>query len=673
MNDRVMITVYTQSVCSRITAGLAFRRRIGFSILFLTLMMFFVPPLWAIEDSDCFLCHEDPDMTKTLPDGSVKSLYIDREVYTASIHAPEGCIACHSDIDDLPHPEDLAPADCAACHEETESYANTPHGKLLALGDKDISGCGDCHGVHDIRAAADPLSRVHPRNLPSTCGKCHSDPALVKAHMISVNNPTDKYLKSVHARAILEGDNPDAASCTKCHGTHDLRSSDDPESKVYHRNIPATCGECHPEELKEYEDSIHGRALYAGIKDAPVCTDCHGEHEIIAPDQPGSTVSRDVVARSTCPRCHDDERIMTRYGIETMRQASYMDSYHGMAGAAGSRIVASCTSCHNAHLILPQSDPNSSIHLDNLPNTCGQCHKNANPNFARGAVHIMPTHPGQKALGLVRLVYILLITAVIGGMVFHNTLMMGRHALLKFKMELGGEGTYRRFPSGLTIGHVILTIAFITLVLSGFALRYPESWWARHIFIGETGLAARGLIHRIAALVLVGLAVTNACFLLFTKSGRNELSALMFRIKDFKDAGLNMLFAVGLRREEPRFDRYGYIEKFEYWGMWWGSILMIVTGFCMWFANTFLTFLPKIALDIIALIHFYEAWLALLTIVIWHLYYMIFDPQTYPMNWSWITGHITEEDFKARHPLEYERVVKQRERAQSAAGADDYS
>jgi len=91
--------------------------------------------------------------------------------------------------------------------------------------------------------------------------------------------------------------------------------------------------------------------------------------------------------------------------------------------------------------------------------------------------------------------------------------------------------------------------------------------------------------------------------------------------------------------------------------MWWGTALMIVTGFCMWFVNVFLQFLPKIALDVVALIHFYEAWLAVLTIILWHLYYMIFDPQTYPMNWSWITGHITEDDFKERHPLEYERDV----------------
>lgn len=621
----------------------------------------------AQDDSECFMCHSDPDLSKELPDGSVKSLFISDEQYNASVHGQEGCVSCHSDIEELPHPEELQAVDCSTCHDEPEAYAKSPHGKLFAQGDAAITGCSDCHGVHDIRKSLDPLSMTHHRNLPNTCGKCHSDPALVKSHMMSVVNPSDKYLKSVHGRSVAADDNSTAASCTNCHGSHDLLPSHDPASKVYRLNIPKTCGTCHEAELKEYEAGIHGKALEAGIKFAPTCVDCHGEHDIAPSSESTSTINRQKVASSTCPRCHDDERIMTRFGIETMRQASYMDSYHGLAGAAGSQVVASCTSCHGPHKILSHFDPESSTHISNLPETCGQCHDNANPNFAIGAVHIMPTDPGQKALGIVRLIYILLIAGVVGGMVFHNTLMMGRHALTKFKQELGGKGTYRRFPTGLTVGHMILTISFIALVVSGFALRYPDTWWARLIFPGETGLAARGVVHRIAAIVLCALSVANALYLVFTKSGRKELGNLIFKLKDLGDVFRNMGYVVGIVKQQPRFDRYSYIEKFEYWGMWWGTVLMIFTGFCMWFANTFLKFLPKIWLDVIALVHFYEAWLAFLTITVWHLYYMIFDPHTYPMNWSWITGHITEEDFRERHPVEYERVMRERQAAKEAS------
>ena len=358
----------------------------------------------AQEDSDCFMCHSDPNLTKTREDGSVKALYVDEEVYKASIHGAEGCVSCHSDISELPHPEKLQAVDCSTCHDEPEAYARSPHGKLLAQGDKAITGCGDCHGVHDIRSSQDPQSATHHKNLPNTCGKCHSDPALVKSHMISVANPSDKYMKSVHGKSVASDPNSKAASCTDCHGSHDLLPSQDPESKVYRLNIPKTCGKCHKEKLAEYEAGIHGKALYAGIKDAPTCVSCHGEHEIKGADEASSPINLQQVARTTCPQCHDNERIMTRYGIETMRQASYMDSYHGLAGAAGSRVVASCTSCHGAHKVLSHLDPQSSTYVDTLPKTCGKCHDNANPNFAIGAVHIMPTAPGQKALGIVRLI-----------------------------------------------------------------------------------------------------------------------------------------------------------------------------------------------------------------------------------------------------------------------------
>jgi cytochrome b subunit of formate dehydrogenase len=637
-------------------AGATARQGIGFGAALFGVLLTVALTAGAAEDSDCLFCHGDVNFKPTLASGAVKSLYIDAEVFKTSVHGKSGCTSCHEEAE-ADHKPGLKKVNCGACHEEGEAYEKTPHGKAVKNGSPDVNGCSDCHGMHDIRPASDPLSHVSKVNQPQTCGRCHSNPNIVKGHLISVANPSDSYLCSAHAQAIAKG-NLDAAVCTNCHGSHDLLRSDDPASKVNRKNIATTCGACHPQPLEQYGKSIHSRALQAGIKDAPTCADCHGEHDIEPPQTATSKVNRRQQVVATCTRCHDNETIMRKYGIETGRQASYMDSYHGLASAAGSEIVATCASCHENHLILPMDDPASTVNVANLPKTCGKCHKNAGPNFAMGKVHIMPTDPGQKALGIVRLAYILLITAIIGGMVAHNTLSMARKALTKFWLELSDRGTYRRFNTGMTIGHLVLTLAFIALALSGFALRYPDTWWARVLFHGETGLAARGLVHRISALVLVGVAVVNACFLIGTKKGRRELGFLMMGFGDLRDAFLNVAYMLGLRKAPPKFDRYSYIEKFEYWGMWWGTLLMIFTGFSMWFVNAFLKFLPKVALDVIALIHFYEAWLAVLTIVVWHLYYMIFDPHTYPMNWSWITGRITIEDLKERHPLEYERVAE---------------
>ena len=141
------------------------------------------------------------------------------------------------------------------------------------------------------------------------------------------------------------------------------------------------------------------------------------------------------------------------------------------------------TSCHTVHSILLHKDPEFSTCIANLPETCGQCHEGANTNFAVGAVHIVPTDPNQQALGIVRLIYLFLIVAIIGGMVAHNTLMMGRHALTKFRQELAGKGTYRRFAPGMTYGHLVLTIAFIVLAVSGFALLFLQSFVELLLFL----------------------------------------------------------------------------------------------------------------------------------------------------------------------------------------------
>ena len=618
------------------------------------------------DDSECFLCHADPSQVKTLEDGSVLSLYVDEEVYAHSTHAENGCISCHADISELPHSADLAPVDCGTCHAEAEVYVNSLHAVAISNGDSDAASCSDCHGKHDIRPPSDPLGPTNKRNQPATCGKCHSNSVLTREHFIAMVKPSDSYMKSNHAKAIMGG-RMDAAACSDCHGAHDLLPAHDPKSPIYHYNIPGTCGKCHPDALADFKNSIHGHAFYAGVEDAPSCVDCHGEHDIEGPLTEGSSVSVQQISRETCSRCHDDEKIMTKFGIETMRQASYMDSYHGMASAAGSKIVANCSSCHGTHDILPQSDPESTIHPDKLPQTCAQCHKGAGKNFAIGSVHIMPTDPGQKALGIVRLAYLWIIALTLGGMIVHNTLIMGRHMILKFRHERRGKGTFKRFSKGQTIGHLVLTISFVVLSVTGFALRYPESWWARLIFFDNNAFDLRSEIHRGAGLVLVAVTLVNALYIVLTKSGRQELWALTVKWKDVKDLFHNLAFIIGLRKDEPKFDRYGYSEKLEYWGLWWGSLLMAVTGFCMWFANDFLQRFPKIWLDIAALIHFYEAWLAVGTIVIWHFYYMIFDPEAYPMNWSWVTGNITEDDFRKRHPLEYERLAKASAEAEAEA------
>jgi formate dehydrogenase gamma subunit len=325
--------------------------------------------------------------------------------------------------------------------------------------------------------------------------------------------------------------------------------------------------------------------------------------------------------------------------------------------------VASCASCHGAHEILPRDDPASTINAANLVQTCGQCHEGATANFAASPVHIVPTDPGQRATGIVRLVYIWLIVVLIGGMIFHNSLLMLRHMAAKFRAELRGPNTYRRFSPGQTFGHFVLMVAFIVLAISGFALRFPDNYWLKMVFFNGASIELRSTVHRWAGAALIALLIVHLLHGAFSRRGRKEALSLLPRPRDVRDLLANLRYAVGLASTQPKYDRYSYSEKLEYWGMMWGSVLMGITGVCMWFAEDFMQFFSKVFLDVAAAIHYYEAWLAIGTILVWHMYYMILDPQTYPMNWSWITGRITEEDFKERHALEFEREQQEKEPA----------
>jgi cytochrome b subunit of formate dehydrogenase len=98
----------------------------------------------------------------------------------------------------------------------------------------------------------------------------------------------------------------------------------------------------------------------------------------------------------------------------------------------------------------------------------------------------------------------------------------------------------------------------------------------------------------------------------------------------------------------PKFDRFNYIEKSEYWALIWGSAVMIATGCVVWFRNTSLHFLPKWFIDLCLLIHFMEAILACLAIIVWHIYWTVFDPEVYPMSWAWISGKVRRDSFASR-------------------------
>ncbi|MEK7727659.1 MAG: hypothetical protein AAB354_04555 [candidate division KSB1 bacterium] len=389
-------------------------------------------PSWAwaqTTNSDCYSCHGDTSLVVTDSAGVARSLFVDEKNAEHSIHAGFDCVTCHADVKEIPHAEKLAAAACATCHEDAMTeVAASIHAKN---GSPDTPTCGDCHGSHEIRATADSLSWVNPRQLALTCGRCHANPALVQKYHIPIKDPVAAYQRSVHGRLALAGVDS-VATCSSCHGNHKILAANDPQSRVYHFNISQTCGTCHGSITAEFAQSVHGAAVSRGSHDAPVCTDCHSEHAIESPQVASAPTSSQNVAQETCGRCHASTRITEKYGMRRERLSTFADSYHGLALRSGKLAAANCGSCHGVHNFLPSSDARSMIHPANLSNTCGQCHPNAGENFAKGSVHMTGAEGEGRTVAIVRALYIGLIVLVIGAMALHNSLdfiRKSKHAL----------------------------------------------------------------------------------------------------------------------------------------------------------------------------------------------------------------------------------------------------
>jgi len=592
-----------------------------------------------ISSGDCIECHETSKHETKIADD-----------ISHSIHASLECLDCHADKNTSPHKEvsgfNVGCEGCRACHEkQSEEYI--AHGRKEYKECVDAPSCADCHGDHDVLPSSVKLSRTHPANLPATCGKCHEDLNLTKKYEILIDHPIEIYEASVHGRATKGGIYV-AATCNDCHSTggtsHKILSPGYPESSINHFNIPKTCGKCHKGVEQDYWDGIHGQLVKRGESDAPVCTHCHGEHGIISPDDPNSPVSKARVAEATCSPCHESITLTEKYGLQTGRLTSFIDSYHGLKSKAGDLHVANCASCHGVHRILPSSDPTSTIYPGNLRATCGECHPGISAALAASPIHDISGRGLQtKAAEIVKNVYIAAIIIIIGLMVLHWLIDLIRQIVLVMKRP-----QVRRMRIGEVWQHTLLMISFIALVISGFALRFSNSWLTQIFFGWERGFELRGQIHRGAAVVMIFVTVWHIIYL-FTRRGRVFFRDMMPKMSDFREFVQRILFNLGRSKETPRFKRFSYIEKAEYWALIWGTVVMIFTGLFLWFDNFIVQILPKGFLDITLVIHYYEAILATLAIFIWHLYSTVFNPVVYPMNPSWLTGKMPKDMYEHEH------------------------
>lgn len=596
-------------------------------------------------NQECLDCHGAPGMTGTDAAGKEISISVLPDSFSVSIHGMLACVDCHTDLAtaELPHGDTTAEVSCGSCHADiVDKVANSDHGKA-----KNLSGaraCIVCHGdIHVAKSSSDSTSIIYKANLANVCAQCHDGNG--KAN-VRIKDAVHTYARTVHGRALLEKGNLQAASCADCHSAHDINKPTNPNSRLNRANIPNTCGQCHTEISEIYQTSVHGQAIARGEMESAVCTDCHGEHTIFKHTDPASSVFATTVSSQTCASCHAATRITRRFGLPE-NVTSYRESYHGLAVKAGATTAANCASCHGVHDILPSSDPKSTINPANLARTCGKCH----PGVSTGSLAGFKVHgaPEEQALiiKIAAIFYRWVIPFTIGFMAIHHLL----DWLRKVRRHMARERE-RRAPQRWTPAdrreHIVLLVSFIALAYSGFAIKFPGHWWGAP-FNFDGGETFRRWFHRVFAIAFTILSFAHVFRLMFTKRGRELFVSMMFKLSDMK-----MLtdYMSGRRQNLPE-DHHprgmSYIAKAEYWALVWGTAVMTVTGALLAFNDWTLANMPAWMPSFATLVHYYEAVLATLAIVVWHFYPVLMDPAIYPVNlamWSGKAGEEVSEGFE---------------------------
>jgi len=321
--------------------------------------------------------------------------------FKTSAHGSLGCTDCHANFRAYPHAENAPRVKCDSCHAESVAKLKT---SVHASVSKEP--CQGCHGdPHGILPASDPKSAVYPMNLPRSCGGCHGDAKMAKQHKIS--DVYAVYRDSIHGSALTKDGLLVAASCSSCHGSHEIHSSKDPKSRTAHANIPSTCGTCHAGPAEAYRKGVHGKNMESGNPGAPVCTDCHTAHDI----SDVRTAAWQKNTTGTCGGCHSEQL------------ATYRDTFHAQVSALGFVETAHCWDCHEEHDVLSASNPKSTVAKANLIKTCGKCHTGANASFVSYQPHA-DSHNGNAypALHYSAIFMNLLLSSVLGFFALHAIL-----------------------------------------------------------------------------------------------------------------------------------------------------------------------------------------------------------------------------------------------------------
>lgn len=233
--------------------------------------------------------------------------------------------------------------------------------------------------------------------------------------------------------------------------------------------------------------------------------------------------------------------------------------------------------------------------------------------------------------------------------------------LKKEKKVRKREEEFQRFGVQFRIQHMLMFLSVFVLIFTGLPLKFPNLVISEYLISLFGGIQNSTVLHRVGAIGLIIVAIYHTLYTILSRRGRWDFFLLIPRPQDIRDVFTQIKYFLGRSDHHARFGRFSYIEKFDYWAVYWGCVIMIGSGAMLWFQDSVLLFLPKYMLDIAKEAHSDEALLATLAIVVWHFYNVHFNPERFPGSLTWWHGRVSRREMVDHHPLEYERIMTERE------------
>jgi thiosulfate reductase cytochrome b subunit len=566
-----------------------------------------------LTSKGCLGCHGIEGFAMPGADGKMRSLHVTKEKFESSVHGKRDCVECHRDITEIPHRK-TAPrkVSCVQCHEA-----------LWA-------------------------------------GALKENKSAENARLGVVVEQINKYMHSIHARPNRDDQSRTNATCYNCHEAHYVYPKDSAARAEWRLSIPDACGKCHAKQREAYATSVHGkevlekRNLYAAV-----CSDCHTTHDI---DTPEGAPVRLAITRN-CGTCH----------AESLR--TYTETYHGQVNTLGYAHTAKCFDCHGSHAVQRVADSASTVHPDNRLGTCRKCHADATAGFVTFEPHA--TSHDFARYPYVWLATKFMIALLVGVFLFfwtHTALWFYReyqdrrerrarpHVVADESLQLQGR-QYQRFGPVWRLAHLVFALSVMTLVLTGMAVFFADSAWAKTVMTAFGGPKTAAIVHRTAAAVMLGIFFVHLVYLVI-RIGRNWRTfqwfgpvSLVPNWQDLKDIIAMFRWFLG-RIPRPVFDRWTYWEKFDYWAVFWGMAIIGGSGFMLAFPGATASVLPGWTFNVATIVHGEEAVLAAVFLFTVHFFNNHFRPDKFPLDTVMFTGAVPLEEFRREHALEYHRLVE---------------